>query len=126
MTRSQGEGSGLSVEALCQFMGVSRASYYRHWHEHAPKVEETALRDQVQQLKLAPGNSHYGYRRITALLKREGWCVNHKRVARVMREDNLLCLKGRTFRPATTDSRHSWRIWPNLARALEPTAPNQL
>jgi len=124
MTGSQGEGSARTVEALCQALGVSRASYYRRWHEHAPKVEETALRDQVQRLCVA--NRFYGYRRITALLQRDGWCVNHKRVARVMREDNLLCLKGRTCQPATTDSRHSWRIWPNLARTMEPMAPNQL
>jgi transposase InsO family protein len=124
MTGSQGEGSGLSVEALCQVAGVSRASYYRRWHEHAPKVEETALRDQVQRLCLA--QRFYGYRRITALLRRDGWCVNHKRVARLMREDNLLCLRGRTFRPATTDARHSWRVWPNLARAMAPMAINQL
>jgi len=124
MTGSQGEGSALSTEALCRLAEVSRASYYRRWHEHAPKVEETALRDEVQRLCLA--NRFYGYRRITALLRRDDWCVNHKRVARLMREDNLLCLKGRTFRPATTDSRHSWRIWPNLAPEIIPMAVNQL
>ncbi len=124
MTGWQGAGSGLSVEALCRLAEVSRASYYRHWYEHAPKVEETALRDEVQRLCLA--NRFYGYRRITALLRRDGWCVNRKRVARLMREDNLLCLKGRAFRPATTDSRHSWRIWPNLAPEITPMAVNQL
>src|SRR5207247_7571566 len=66
MTGSQGEGSALSVEALCRLAEVSRASYYRRWHEHAPAVEETALRDEVQRLCLA--NRFYGYRRITALL----------------------------------------------------------
>ena len=124
MTGSQGEGSALSVEALCQLAGVSRASYYRRWRDHTPKVEETALRDQVQRLCLA--QRFYGYRRITALLRRNGWCVNHKRVARLMREDNLLCLRGRTFRPATTDARHGWRVWPNLAREMQPMAIDQL
>jgi len=124
VTGSQGKGSKLSVEALCEAVGVSRAGFYRRWHEHAPKVEETALRDRLQQLCLA--ERFYGYRRITPLLRSDGWCVNHKRVARLMREDNLLCLKGRTFRPATTDARHSWRIWPNLAREMEPTTINQL
>ena len=61
-----------------------------------------------------------------ALLRREGWAVNHKRVLRLMREDNLLCLRKPLFRPATTDSRHSWRVWPNLARHLAPMAMNQL
>ena len=89
-----------------------------------PLREETALCDVVQRLALA--NRHYGYRRIGALLRREGWCVNHKRVVRVMREDNLLCLKKPLFRPPTTDARHSWRVWPNLARHLQPMATNQL
>lgn len=121
MTRPQGEGS---VERLCQATGVSRASYYRRWAEHAPKAEETELRDLVQRLALA--HRPYGYRRITELVRREGWPVNRKRIARLMREDNLLALKRPAFRPATTDSRHSWRVWPNLARRLAPTARNQL
>jgi transposase InsO family protein len=103
---------------------VSRASYYRQWAEHAPRAEESELRDLVQRLALQ--HRHYGARRITALVRREGWPVNHKRIERIMREDNLLALRKRAFRPATTDSRHSWRIWPNLARQLAPTACNQL
>jgi hypothetical protein len=53
-------------------------------------------------------------------------CVNHKRLVRIMREDNLLCLRKPLFKPATTDSRHSWRVWPNLAKHLAPMAANQL
>jgi transposase InsO family protein len=126
MTHPQGaglQGPG-SIERLCRLAQVSRAAYYRHWGEHAPLVEETALRDAVQRLALA--HRFYGYRRITALLKREGWSANHKRVARILREDNLLCLRKPAFRPATTDSRHSWRVWPNLARHMAPMAVNQL
>src|SRR5580704_10311021 len=54
------------------------------------------------------------------------WAVNHKRVARIRREDNLLCVPKLSFRPPTTDSRHGWRVWPNLARHLVPMAVNQL
>jgi putative transposase len=114
------------VERLCRLAQVSRAAYYRHWHERAPRQEETALRDRLQRLCLTKENRHYGYRRITVLLQREGWCVNHKRVLRLMREDNLLCLRKPAFRPGTTDSRHDWRVWPNLARHMAPMAPNQL
>jgi putative transposase len=114
------------VERLCRLAQVSRAAYYRHWHERAPRVEETAVRDRVQRLCLNKENRYYGYRRITVLLQREGWCVNHKRVLRIMRDDNLLCLRKPAFRPGTTDSRHGWRIWPNLARHLVPTTTNQL
>ena len=116
--------ASLAVERMCQLAGVSRAGYYRHWAASAPKAEETELRGQVQQLCLA--HRFYGHRRITALLHREGWAVNKKRVLRIMREDNLLCLRKRTFKPATTDSSHALRIWPNLARHLIPTQANQL
>lgn len=109
---------------LCRLAEVSRAAFYRNWRETAPRAEATALRDRVQRLCLR--NRHYGYRRITALLRREDWCVNHKRVLRMMREDNLLCLNTPAFRPATTDSNHRWRVWPNLARHMVPTATNQL
>jgi putative transposase len=126
MTRMQGEGSqtAYAVEQLCALTQVSRAAYYRHWGQSVPLREETALRDTVQRLALA--HRYYGYRRIGALLRREGWCVNHKRLVRLMREDNLLCLRKPLFKPPTTDSRHSWRVWPNLARHLAPMAANQL
>src|SRR5690606_32520398 len=115
---------GLGIERMCGLAGVSRAGYYRHWQASAPRREETDLRDAVQRLALA--NRRYGYRRITALLGREGRPVNHKRVLRVMREDNLLCLRVRPFVPRTTDSRHGWRAVPNLARGMQPTGCDQL
>lgn len=119
-----GPQGGLPVERLCALAGVSRASYYRHWQASAPRQEETAVRDAVQHVALA--NRHYGYRRIAAVLRREGWAVNRKRVLRLMRADNLLCLRRRAFVPATTDSRHSWRIVPNLTEGLELTGLDQL
>jgi transposase InsO family protein len=82
------------------------------------------LRDVIQRLALA--HRHYGYRRIAAQLSREGWRANHKRVLRLMREDNLLCLRKAGFVPATTDSRHGWRVVPNLARGMELTGLDQL
>lgn len=126
MTRPQGTEpvSILPVERLCVLAGVSRASYYRDWSRRTPAQEETALRDAIQRLALA--NRHYGYRRIRELLRREGWQVNHKRLVRLMREDNLLCLRRPMFKPPTTDARHGWRVWPNLARHLEPMTINQL
>jgi transposase InsO family protein len=126
MTRPQGDAPGakLPVDRMCALAGVSRAAYYRDWERREPRREETALRDAIQRLALS--HRFYGYRRIGALLRREGWCVNHKRLLRILREDNLLCLKKPPFKPPTTDSRHSWRVWPNLAYRLEPTAINQL
>jgi transposase InsO family protein len=124
MTGPQGKGSAASIERMCALAGVSRASFYRDWASTAPGREETELRDVIQRAVLAC--RHYGYRRITAELRRQGWAVNHKRVLRIMREDNLLCLRRSAFRPATTDSDHAWRIWPNLARKVVPMAVNRL
>ena len=109
---------------MCALSGVSRASYYRYWRRTGPRREETDLRDVLQ--RLAVGHRHYGYRRLTELLHRDGWAVNHKRVLRLMRTDNLLCLRRRAFVPATTDSGHAWRVVPNLARGMQLTGLDQL
>ena len=126
MTGRQGIGSApcITVERLCRVAEVSRASFYRHWHETEPKTEETAVRDAIQRLCLA--HRHYGYRRIGVLLHRDGWQVNHKRVLRLMREDNLLCLRRRPFTPLTTNSRHGWEVVPNLARGMRLSGMDQL
>jgi len=119
--RPQGE---LTVERMCALAGVNRAGYYRQWRASAPRAEVTAARDVIQRVALA--NRRYGYRRIAAQLRRDGFVMNHKRVLRLMRRDNLLCLRKRPFVPVTTDSRHEWRIVPNLARGLVPTGLDQL
>jgi transposase InsO family protein len=123
MTSPMRQGE-LTVERMCALAGVSRAGYYRHWGASAPRQEETAVRDAVQRAALA--NRRYGYRRIAAQLRRDGLMVNHKRVLRLMRKDNLLCLRKRPFVPITTDSRHEWRVVPNLARGLVPSGLDQL
>jgi transposase InsO family protein len=119
--RPQGE---LTVERMCLLARVSRAGYYRRLQASAPRREETAVRDAIQRVALE--NRCYGYRRIARELRRDGLMVNHKRVLRLMRRDNLLCLRKRPFVPVTTDSRHQWRIVPNLARGLVLTGLDQL
>ena len=81
------------------------------------------LRDAIQ--KIAVEMPAYGYRRITAQLRRDDWVVNRKRVLRIMREDNLLCLRARSF-VRTTDSNHKLPVYPNLARDLKVSGLNQL
>jgi len=120
-SRSQGE---IGIERMCQLTGISRSGYYRHWQLSAPRKEETGLRDAIQRLALK--HRHYGYRRIGALLRREGWQANHKRVLRLMREDNLLCLRRTPFLPTTTNSRHTWCVVPNLTRGIVLTGLDQL
>jgi len=114
----------LGIERMCALARVSRAGYYRHWKMSAPREEETALRDALQHTALK--YRHYGHRRIAAELRRSGWAVNKKRILRMMGQDNLLCVRKRAFVPATTDIRHGWRVYPNLARHLVPMAINQL
>lgn len=111
------------MNALCQMTGISRAGYYR-WGVRRPSFPvEMELRDALQQIALEfPA---YGYRRITFELNRRGFAVNHKRVLRLMRADNLLCLRHKSF-VVTTDSRHSLPVYPNLARDMTPNGVNQL
>src|SRR3954469_11017493 len=81
------------------------------------------LRDAIQRIALEMPN--YGRPRVTAELLRRGWVVNAKRVHRILREDNLLCLRRRKFL-VTTDSRHGFPVYPNLADELQLTNVNQL
>lgn len=112
------------MQKQCELAGVSRAGFYRHLREHAPDEAEILLRDRLQQLAVRQKRK-VGYRVITHALRREGHAVNHKRVLRLMREDNLLCLRAKKY-VFTTDSRHNWQIYPNLVPRLSVTAINQL
>lgn len=109
---------------MCGLLKVSAASYYRHWRASAPRQEETAVRDAVQRVALA--HRRYGYRRVAAQLRQEGVVVNHKRVLRLMAEDNLLCLRQKPFVPRTTRSDPAWPVVPNRVRHLQPTGPDQI
>jgi len=115
----------LSVERMCQLAGVSRAGFYRHLVEVEPDAEEMELRDAIQRIYLEH-RRHYGYRRITAELRDRGMLANRKRVARLMREDNLIAIANRKYVVPTTDSRHDFEVFLNLAARMEVTAVNQL
>jgi len=90
-----------------------------------PARHDTTVRDAIQRLALANGR-HRGYRLVSFQLRQEGLIVNHKRVLRLMRQDNLLCLRQRPFVPPTTDSRHGWPVVPNLARGMQLSGLDQL
>jgi len=115
---------GLSVERMCYLAQVSRAGLYRSFQEPAPAEEEMKIRSAIQQTVLQH-RRRYGYRRVTAELRRQGIHINHKRVARMMREDNLLALQPRAFL-VTTDSQHPLQVYLNLAARMKLTGPNQL
>ena len=111
------------MNRLCQISGVSRAGYYRFRCRHECRQASLTLRNQIQHIALRwPA---YGYRRVHAELVRQGWKVNHKRILRLMRSDNLLCVRRRKFL-FTTDSRHGLPIYPNLAEGLVVTSIDQL
>jgi transposase InsO family protein len=114
----------IPVERLCVLAGVSRAGFYRH-RSAAPESDPNMdLRDEIQ--RIAVEWPCYGWRRVHAELWRRGWVVNHKPVRRIMREDNLLCIRRRKFVVATTDSKHGRPVYPNLAKGMKLTGINQL
>jgi transposase InsO family protein len=115
---------GLNIERMCELARVSRASFYRSLKEQRPAEEETEVRSAIQQIALEH-RRHYGYRRICAELRRRGMQVNHKRVLRLMRRDNLLALRRRRF-VVTTDSNHKFEVYLNLARRMKLTGIDQL
>jgi putative transposase len=112
------------VERQCQLAEVSRAGFYRYLQQGAPEVADLLLRARLQELAVAH-HRLLGYRLLTRSLRREGQLVNHKRVLRLMREDNLLSLRRMKY-VFTTDSRHNWQVYPNLARHVTLTGINQL
>jgi len=118
-----GQGS-LSIERMCQLAGVSRAGFYRSLQERLPKEENMEVRSTIQRIALEH-RRRYGYRRITAEVRRQGMLVNHKRVARILREDNLLAIQPQAF-VVTTDSQHELEVYLNLAGRLKLTGINQL
>jgi transposase InsO family protein len=116
-------GSRLSIVQMCEVAGFSRAGYYRFLDPVNPAAADMVLRDEIQ--KIAVEWPSYGSRRITEELKARGWEVNRKRVQRLMREDNLLCVVKRKF-VVTTNSAHGLKVYPNLAASLVLTGVDQL
>jgi putative transposase len=104
--------AGLTILEACDAARVSRAGFYRHFDEHLPRQADTELRQQIQQICLE--NRCYGSRRVMIGLQDLGRRVNRKRVMRLMRADNLLCLRKRRF------------VYPNLIRDWKPNGINQL
>jgi transposase InsO family protein len=115
-------GQRLSIERMVELGRVSRSGFYR-FDENARPDRDMDLRDAIQRIALEWPS--YGRPRITAELRRRGWTVNAKRVHRLLREDNLLCVRKRKF-VVTTDSNHGRKVYPNLARDLVLTGVDQL
>lgn len=103
---------------------LSRSGFYRFDEDReAGRDPDMDLRDAIQRIALEWPS--YGRPRITAELRRRGWTVNPKRVYRILREDNLLCVRKRKF-IVTTDSNHGRKVYPNLAGKMVVTDVDQL
>jgi putative transposase len=112
----------LSIRRLCELVGAGRTWYYTRPSPEEVAQRDTALRDAIERLVLEfPG---YGYRRVAAALRRDGWDVNHKRVLRVMRQEALLCQLQRRF-VVTTASAHACRTYPNLLAEAVLAGPDR-
>lgn len=114
----------MSVTRMCELAGVSHAGYYRDLQDKVPQEEEMEVRSAIQEIFLEH-HGRYGRRRITAELRRRGMQVNHKRVGRLLRADNLLAIQSRGF-VVTTESDHECEIFLNVAACMRLAGINQL
>jgi putative transposase len=113
----------IPVSKACHYLDLSRQSHYK-WQQKDNTGLDIPVRSAIHDIVLE--FPRYGYRRITAELRRRGQIINHKRVLRIMHEENLLCRPKKKFRITTTDSNHEYPVYPNLAKKTVPTGVNQL
>jgi len=118
--RRQGE---LGVAEMCALATLNRATFYRWLRRSAPKDSAMELREQMQRICVE--HRRYGYRRVTVALRYAGFAVNHKRVLRLMKQDNLLALRKRKF-VVTTESGHVLPVYSNYAAHLQIQGPDEL
>lgn len=109
---------------MCELAQVSRAGFYRYFRQQQPREEAREVQAAIHQI-VVDHHGRYGYRRVTHELRHRGMIVNHKRVARIMREDNLLAVQPRAF-VTTTDSNHDLEVYFNLAARMKLSGVNQL
>jgi transposase InsO family protein len=115
--------SQLRVVEMCALTQLNRANYYRWLRRAAPASADMELRSELQRVCLE--HRRYGYRRVTRDLRDAGIRVNHKRVLRLMKQDNLLVLRQRKF-VLTTASGHALPVFSNYAAHLQIQGPDEL
>jgi putative transposase len=112
-----------SIRQGCKLMQLPLSSFYYRSQANERIKEEPALLERIEAICLE--FPRYGYRRVTAQLKRDNITVNRKKVLRLMREHGLLCRAKRRF-VKTTDSRHGLTRYPNLVRDMAVSCLNQV
>ena len=117
-------GDKLSINKTCNSLQVSKSGYY-DWKNKTPARDNDAkLKKEIH--KIAEEFPFYGYRRVAVELRNRNKLANHKKVLRIMKEEDLVCRRKKAFRPVTTQSDHGLKVYPNLAKDLEVTGLNQL
>lgn len=120
----------ISIKEACLACGVSvNAFYYYLRVKNMNKLKDEVILKEIEDI--IREFAGYGYRRITRELKdrkfeSNGKNINHKRVLRIMKDNNLTVKRKRRFKINTTDSNHSLKIYPNLIKSLEITKINQV
>ncbi len=106
----------------CKALAMSISTYYYKIKitSDEDKIIKKAIEDIIETLPES------GYRSVTILLNRQGFKVNHKRAHRIMKESGLLCRKTKRYVPATTDSRHKYMKYPNIAKDVVTDDINQV
>ncbi len=122
-TLKENADCALSITRMCRLAQITRAQFYRHRHAATSAARDSQLHEAVKAVALEMPS--YGYRRVTAHLRRGGRRVNGKTVLRSMRQQHLLCKRSRRF-VRTTDSQHAHRVYPNRAREMKVTDINRL
>jgi putative transposase len=108
------------ITVACDVLDCPRSSYY---HQATERLDEAKLKADIKAV--AADWPTYGYRRVTAQLRRQDWLVNHKRVQRLMQEMDTQAKTKRKKR-RTTNSEHDFPRYPNLVQDLEIVRPEQV
>jgi transposase InsO family protein len=114
----------IPVLKACSALNLSRSNYYSWTKREKQEDLDKYLKKEIQGIALE--FPFYGYRRMSKELRRRELLVNHKKVLRIMKEENIICRRKKAFRPVTTDSNHSYNIYPNLTRDIKVTGLNHV
>jgi len=113
----------IPIRNACKSFQIGKSSYY-NWKNNVLVNEDKCVKKEIQGIALE--FPFYGYRRITKELNRRKLSINHKKVLRIMKEDNLICRRKKAFKPVTTQSNHDYNIYPNLIENKKVTGLNQI
>jgi transposase InsO family protein len=113
----------ISITRACTTLELSRDSYYK-WKNKEVQTDDSEILRTIKEI--AEEFPFYGYRRITKEMQNRGFCINHKKILGIMKENNIICRRKKRFKPVTTQSNHDYDIYPNLIENIKITGLNQV